>query len=215
MPIPDLQNSSGATFAISYPDGHPSTAEIRRPDSAQDKLRYFASLGWTAQWSDTCHWTTTGHALVVDMEPGRDRQPWIVLASKWPEDSYWEDIEGDGYQYVDEYRSWGVLPGDRKRTIVGKIKAMDSSFQGSILRAFDPNFSFTVARTGSSRGYISSSQGPDLAQIMDWFLDPVTKDFVCYATDGPEYMRRERETGKIVYSKGARKSAAGEIGKFG
>lgn len=31
-------------------------------------------------------WYKTGHVLVIDMEDGRNRQPWFVLASEWPTD---------------------------------------------------------------------------------------------------------------------------------
>lgn len=98
IPLPNLSYSNQQDIlALSYPDGHPSTAEIRQPDSAQEKLRSFADLGWIAQESGG-HWIETGHVLVIDMEPGRDRQPWIVLAERWPEDSESADIEGDEYQ---------------------------------------------------------------------------------------------------------------------
>lgn len=157
--------------------------------------------------------------MVIDVEPGRNHNPWIVLASNWPEDfvSAWD---GDDTVYAptvvqrnDEYEA-GVLPGDRNRTPVGKIKPFNR-VTGPVIRAFGPDFEFNVVRRGSDRGSIRSDRGPGLAHIMAWYQDPISQDQVCFAKDGREYMRFKPSTGAISYCQRATESFAGEDGAFG
>jgi hypothetical protein len=45
-------------------------------DASEDtKLRRFASLGWVIHVRPNGSWSKTGHALVMDMDKGRDRHP--------------------------------------------------------------------------------------------------------------------------------------------
>ena len=70
-------NGSG----LGYGDGSPS---VDADD--EEKLRRFVSLMWiVTSTPEDC--TKTGHALVVDLEPGRRFNPWIVLACEFPNDT--------------------------------------------------------------------------------------------------------------------------------
>ena len=207
--------------AISYPDGHPSEGEITLvPSEDEDKLRRFVSLGWIVE-GDEKVWHKTGHALVVNLEPGRERNPWIVLASTWPNDGQ-DTFDGDYMEFapevVDRDNDWtgGVLPGDKNRTPVGKIIPFNKkNIKGSILPHFGRDFKFNVMRKGSSRGYIPSKRGPGLADVMGWYWDPKADEEVCLTKDGHEYMRFSRETAKISYCKRATESFAGDEGTHG
>lgn len=89
--------------AISYPDGHPSKFDEPRliiKSLEDNRLRRFASLGWVIHVRPNGSWSKTGHALVMDMDEGRNRHPWIVLASHWP--SEFEDAEGNFTTYAEE-----------------------------------------------------------------------------------------------------------------
>ena len=209
--------------AISYPDGHPSEGELKLvPSADEDKLRRFVSLGWIVT-GDEKIWHKTGHALVVDLEPGRERNPWIVLAKKWPNDGE-DTFDGDYMEYAPEAvdRDYdftpGVLPGDKNRTPVGKIvpfKKNKKNIKGSVLPHFGRDFKFNVMRKGSSRGYVQSKRGPGLADVMGWYWDPKAEEEVCLTKDGHEYMRFSRETAKISYCKRATESFAGDEGAHG
>ena len=106
------------------------------------------------------------------MEPGRKRNPWIVLASFWPNDGE-PTWDGECEVYTEEkvHRNDedqpGVLPGYRNRTPVRKI--VNKSVKGSMLRALGLDFEFDVLRRGSARGYVQSHRGPGLALIMNWY----------------------------------------------
>ena len=85
-------------------------------EDVENKLRRFVSLGWIVKGDEEV-WHKTGHALVVELEPGRDRNPWIVLAYEWPndgEETCDDDYMGYAPQVVDQDDEWtaGVLPGD-------------------------------------------------------------------------------------------------------
>ena len=209
--------------AISYPDGHPSEGELKLdPSKDETKLRRFVSLGWIVT-GDEKIWHKTGHALVVDLEPGRERNPWIVLAKQWPNDGE-DTFDGDYMEYApevvdrDDDFTPGVLPGDKNRTPVGKIvpfKKNKKNIKGSILPHFGRDFKFNVMRKGSSRGYVQSKRGPGLADVMGWYWDPKAEQEVCITEDGHEYMRFSRETAKITYCKRATESFAGDEGTHG
>ena len=208
--------------AISYSDGHPSEGELTlNVNTADDeeKLRRWVSLGWILQGTSTNRYHT-GHVLVIDVEEGRNWNPWIVLASKVPtEGESWDGGDIHVPQSVvrdDPETDEGVLPGDYNRTPVGKIKAMSpNSNDTPIIRLFGPDFGFTVVRRGSSRGYLRSGLGPSLGKIMAWYRDLEKNQEVCYLKDGSEYMRFDLATNKISYSKRAMESFAGEQGLFG
>ena len=194
--------------------------EIRLGLSEDDenKLRRFVSLGWIVKGDEEV-WHKTGHALVVELEPGRERNPWIVLAYEWPNDGE-ETCDDDYMEYapevVDQDDEWtaGVLPGDRNRTIVGKIVPFeDEHVEGDLLPHFGRNFKFNVWRKGSSRGYaVPSERGPGLADVMGWYWDPEAEEEVCNTKEGEEYTRFSREMAKISYCKRGRESFAGDEG---
>ena len=87
--LPTAVTNSGA---ISYPDGHPSEPDSEDSSEGNPKevLSRFWPLGYLSYRSSINHFERTGHVLVMDMEPGRERHPWVVLASEWP------DINGEG-----------------------------------------------------------------------------------------------------------------------
>ena len=146
--------------AIDYPDGHSSSGELKLvPSDDENELRRFVSLGDIVK-RDGKNWRKTGHALVVDLEPGRERNPCIVLAKEWDNDG--EDIFDNDYMDFapevvarDDHGTAGVLPRDKNRTPVGKIvpfKKDKKDFKGSIPPHFGPDFKFNVLRKGSSWG---------------------------------------------------------------
>ena len=220
---PKLKYSQTFSEAISYPDGHPSedefTLRVNNNDD-EEELRRYVSLGWVVQGTRD-EFEYTGHALVIDVEEGRNLNPWIVLSSKYPNNGE-PTWTGDYKVYVPEIvdrddpeTDEGVLPGDNNRTPVGKIKAIGAKSTTPIIRLFGPDFQFTIIRRGSARGYIRSNHGPGLARIMEWRLDPDKNQEVCYLKDGREYMRFDLGTRRIMYSKRATESFAGEQGLFG
>ncbi|KAL9603177.1 MAG: hypothetical protein Q9219_001380 [cf. Caloplaca sp. 3 TL-2023] len=210
--------------AISYPDGHPSEQEIVMvvPGETDQKLRRFVSLGYVVQGTSK-NYRLTGHALVADVEKGRNLHPWIVLASTFPNDNMDdhygsetivvpEEVDRDDSEDEDEY---GVLPGDNNRTPVGKIIPIGETTTEPVITLLGLNFNFTVLRRGSSRGYTRSPKGPSLANVMDWYLDPATQDQICFLKGGEEYMRFNPTTLEISYSPQARNVYDGQHGFFG
>lgn len=112
--------------AISYPDGHPSEGELITGvgccDGEEEKLRRFVSIGWVVTGTRD-DYGKTGHSLVIDVQNNRQLNPWIVLASEFPNDSGDLDYNGDDTVYVaqvvtrdDPEKECGVLPGDVNRT---------------------------------------------------------------------------------------------------
>lgn len=87
----DLAYTNGG--AISYAASHPSTSTNPQAPglSSEEKgpLRRLMPLGWVTKINspDGKEWARTGHVLGIDMddEHGRDRHPWFVLASEWPD----------------------------------------------------------------------------------------------------------------------------------
>jgi len=191
--------------AISYADGRPAGLDEQRQQwvkSSEDtKLRRFASLGWVILVRPNGSWSKTGHALVMDMDEGRDRHPWYVLASHWP--SEFEDADGNFTTYAEkkvlrgDFMQPGVLPGGRDRIAIAKLWAND---QGSspipMLRRFGPDFEYEVLGTGGTRSESEESEihGPDLAHVMHWYWDPAAEVEVCFGEDDKEYMRYNLQT---------------------
>lgn len=177
------------------------------------RLRRFCPLGWIAQKRGEHNWDLTGHALVMDMDRGRDRQPWIVLASKWPnwngDDPERFTIEAQQRPRRGDENVHGIFPGDRTRTPIAKLRHIEdknptssqSSKQKStpFLKQFGPNFNFDLSRKGGERYVVSSKRSrdyhPDLARIMGWFWDEGEKEEVCYTETGVEFMRYKPSTG--------------------
>lgn len=209
--------------ALYYADGHPSELDSLNTETEFDnrrRLRRFVSLGWVIQIRNDGSWFKTGHALVLDMENGRDHQPWFVLASHWPVNH--EDEDGSFVRHAatrvvrNDTTQPGILPGGRNRTPVAMVESSDKTVP--VLKQFGPNFEFSVARFGGDRAYDRDvNYGPDLAYVMEWYWDPVGKQEVCFDKNGEEYMRYDRGTKEIVYPRLAEiwKTVEGEIGMFG
>ena len=229
------QNSPGTALryaatdagALYYPDGHPSDlrGSSEYQSSEKTKLRRFASLGWAIHVLPDGSWYKTGHVLVIDMEAGRDRQPWFVLASEWPTD---EDkiIEDNFITYApkevlfNDFSQPGVLPGDRNRTPVARIEPFGEAANAvPVLKQFGPDFIFVARRYGSERIYRTANRtkGPALADVMEWYWDPSNNQEVCYDKHGREYMRYDRATKELWYPNLLllRSSTIGEEGMFG
>ena len=106
--LPITQNNPGIALryavtdagALYYPDGHPPdlSGSSEYQSSEKEKLRRFASLGWVSHVLPDGSWYKTGHVLVIDMEEGRNRHSWFVLASEWPTDDD-KIIEGNFVTY--------------------------------------------------------------------------------------------------------------------
>ncbi|KAL8823370.1 MAG: hypothetical protein Q9191_005917 [Dirinaria sp. TL-2023a] len=227
--LPDLHYAATDSGAISYPDGHPSEFDEPRlivTSLADNKLRRSASLGWVIHVRPDGSWRKTGHVLVMDMDAGRDRHPWFVLASEWPSD--FEDVDGGFTTYAerkvfrDDATQPGVLPsGGKNRTPVAKVyvnQEKDTS-ELPMLKRFGPDFEFELIRLGGTRSYDENDRkyGPDLAHVMEWYWDPATEEEVCFDKRGKEYMRYDRRTKQYTYPEWdhLHRSVVGESALFG
>ena len=210
--------------AIVYADGHPSEDdiaqyEVRFSASEDHALRRFVSLGWIIKVEKDGNWEKTGHCLVMDMDKGRDRRPWIVLASEWPGDGQ-EGIESDESIVAGEQvrrgdpNTKGLLPGDRTRTTVASITTQVHDGR-PLLKQFREGFNFDVLRLGGDRRQRMARMQPDPAHITPWYWDPRTKEEVCYTRNGNEYLRYDPATQKYNRSNLKKMSFDGEIGMFG
>lgn len=223
-----LRYAATDSGAISYPDGHPSEFEesrVRIKSTEDRKLRRFASLGWVIR-VDGNSWARTGHVLVMDMDVGRNRHPWFVLASEWPAE--FEDADGGFTTYAearvdrDDSSQPGVLPNGKNRTPVARIipyhKTPDT-LSIPVLKQFGPNFDFIAERFGGDRSYDGTKVqfGPDLAHVMEWYWDPVTEEEVCFYKNGKEYMRYDRRNKQYTYPnmEDLQRSIVGEMCLFG
>jgi len=195
----DLHYAATGSGAIGYPDERPAgpSEQRRMVNSSEDtKLRRVVSLGWVIHVRPNGSWNKTGHALVMDMDKGRDRHPWLVLASHWP--SEFEDAHGKFTTYAEkqvlrgDITQPGMLPGSRDRIAVAKLWASDQgSSQIPMLKRFGREFEFEVLGVGGTRSDDEESgmYGPDLAYVMHWYWDPAAEEEVCFDEDGEEYMR--------------------------
>ena len=180
-------------------------------DPNQDgKLRRFWPLGWIAYKHSEDTWERTGHVLIMDMDTdhNRDRDPWLILASKWPD----SNADGDTDEMTirakqsarhDDSEIRGIFPGDSRRTPIAKIVRIGPVPLGQkvpLLKQFSSSFQFGLYREGGDRDLISSRKfsdfHPDLAHVMGWYWDDIAKEEVCYAENGKEFMRRNPATGK-------------------
>ena len=73
-------------------------------------------------------WHRTGHVLVVDLDEGRERQPWIVLAAEWPVEKgeahkYYRGYKHQAERIVPRDAEWvkDILPGGKERVTVAKL----------------------------------------------------------------------------------------------
>lgn len=233
--LPTNQKSPGTALryaatdagALYYPDGHPSDmrGSSEYQSSEKEKLRRFASLGWVIHVLPDGSWYKTGHVLVIDMELGRNRQPWFVLASEWPTDDD-KIIEDNLITYApkevpfNDFSQPGVLPGDNNQTPVARIEPFSHAASiVPVLKQFGPDFNFVAHRYGSERIYrtIDRTKGPALADVMEWYWDPSNKQEVCYDKNGREYMRYDPASKNLWYPNLLllRSSTIGEEGMFG
>ncbi|MCJ1336730.1 hypothetical protein MMC09_002008 [Bachmanniomyces sp. S44760] len=187
--------------AIAYSDGHPSEADqlITFRSKEDQKLRRLMPLGWLVRaFSERLdNWERTGHALVMDMDEGRQRHPWIVLASSWSDDR--EGCENETVYAQEEVQAGdpnvhGILPDTTQRTPVGRLlHGRDENRNKPLLLSFGRDFTFGIERLGGRKAGTSSARdtgkGPSLAKIMDWYDDAKKGQLVCYDSSGKEYMR--------------------------
>lgn len=227
--------------AISYPDGHPSatwdaTYLLRSSSSSRDpmrtrfkaedddKLRRFAALGWVIMQNEEGAWQKTGHVMVIDMDDRdvRHRQPWFILASEWPADG--EDLGDDTFtirapENVERNDSTqaGVFPGDNNRTPICRIVPHDrAETRGEIiLSELGEDFNFAPERKGGHRNWRTTNKGPALARVMNWYLDPVTQEQVCYGKQGREWTRYDPRSREYYFPDLDFDALEGEVGLFG
>ena len=207
----DFAQAGGA--AIAHEDGHPSKSDqlITFCPNEDLKLRHMMPLGWVVRITDeeTRTWERTGHALVMDMDEGRDRHPWIVLAEYWPDDPIEDEerfIHAD--QEVDDENpdTPGILPGNTYRTPLarlqhyGESKTMNKNVP--VLLSLGPEYEFHAERTGGQRAKgkgKGKEQDQPLAKIMDWYDDKERDELVCYDRRGKEYMRYNKKSKRYRY----------------
>ena len=196
--------------AISYPDGHPSEGDqmysVKAPND--HKLRRFMTLGWVIEVrnNDSRDWERTGHVLVMDMDEGRNRHPWFVLASQWPDERD-VPLNDDFTIYAEKHvkrndpNVYGVFLEDRNRTPIARLRyPASTAASGPMLLQFGPDFEFDVTRVGGeTRRGLRTESGPELANIMHWYKDESKDEEVCYSPDGKEYMRYDRKTKQYSY----------------
>ncbi|KAL8792547.1 MAG: hypothetical protein Q9195_004846 [Heterodermia aff. obscurata] len=214
--------------AISYPDCHPSEADAEGSSEGRPKevLSRFWPLGYLSYRRSAGYFERTGHVLVMDMERGRDHHPWIVLASEW------RDINGDGDDGLGFFHApsrveldtpgvHGIFPGDTRRTPVAKLvhKGDHSASELPFLKQLGPDLLIDLWRKGGVRPYERTtrfrSYHPDLARIMSWYWDAVTREEVCYDEDGQEYSRYNTISGKFRTLNPDAVSLEGSIAMFG
>lgn len=207
---------------IAYPDGHPSIEYVGKElgsdeRTEKDKLHRCVALGMVHEDDGQGHSLgNTGFVLVMDMEKGRDRHPWLVLASEWPADE--ELPDGDLTFYApatvardDEYQE-GVFPGDTNRTPICKIMPLGLERNGPVLKQFGRGFCFKPLRLGGHRRTRLSQCGPDLAHVMQWHRGLESEEDVCYYRDGGEYMRYKPASEEFRFPALDRTDFAGEQG---
>ena len=175
---------------------------IERQTSASEELKalfQFRGLGWVVRLKEEeKDWEYTGHALVIDLDEKRNLHPWLVLSS---EVSTKDDLKITLPKevLVDDITQTGVLPGDRNRTPVAKILPINND-KGNrpVLLQLGQDFSFKLAYGEENAAWqeAKSLHGPPLSRILVPYHDPVTGEDVCYAQDGKEILRCNRQLGR-------------------
>lgn len=198
----DLDWADDGASAVSYAEGHPSEGEVRLISPKDGILRRFWEVGYILMNIGT-GWVKTGHVLVLDVEKGRDRHPWIMLAKTWETD---ED-EPKTITVPDRVRrgdrsAFGVFPGNQNRTTIAKLVPIEDSRAKPtpLLKQMGSNFTFRLQRSGkaTTREEARSKYGPDLAQAMTWFKRPSGEE-VCFDKQRNEYMTCDPVTGTYSY----------------
>ncbi|KAI4283341.1 MAG: hypothetical protein L6R38_002226 [Xanthoria sp. 2 TBL-2021] len=168
-------------------------------------LRRFKEVG-SILMEDMNGWNRTGHVLVIDMDKGRNRQPWIILASAWEvDDGYSSDtVRAPLTVSRNDTRAFGVFPRHNERTTIARINAQPGKSNTStpLLLQFGPNFSFDLDECGTN-DTTETSKGPELARVMPWVRRRDRSDCqeMCYLDDdGMEvYMRYDARDQKVSY----------------
>lgn len=213
--------------AVCYPDGHlpnsngrsnnGSTIESAQVTDEHTRLRRVWPLGWIATYHGDDYWIKTGHVLVINMDRGRDRHPWIILAESWLDHNGeggddgdvvedWDDAndEGDIGRLIIRAKKnakkgvdgvYGVLPGDDARTPIAKFAHVkhDENDQRPFVKQFGVGFEFELLHPGGIGAGVQTTSfkayHPDLVRVMGWYWDKDSKEEVCYDESGIEYMR--------------------------
>ncbi|KAL8950108.1 MAG: hypothetical protein Q9222_003835 [Ikaeria aurantiellina] len=158
-------------MAVSYAEGHPPEGQLHLVSPQDNVLRRFWEVGLIMKkWRGW--WIRTGHVLVIDVEKGRERHPWIILASEWETD---EDeprtMKPPQRAQEDDNMELGILPGDKIRTTIARLIPYQSGPESiPLLQQFGPGFHFGLQGAGKSRSETGNELpwGPDLAYILPW-----------------------------------------------
>ncbi|KAL9036611.1 MAG: hypothetical protein Q9180_004206 [Flavoplaca navasiana] len=192
---PAHERVSTGMLAVGY-HHHPSTGPTQTASGDDGKLRRFKEVG-SILAEDLHGWNRTGHVLVIDMDEGRNRHPWIILASAWQvEDEYSsETVRAPKNVGRNNTRTSGIFLGHSNRTTIGRLTAISSKPNPTpLLLQFGPSFNFRLDEFGY-RYQKGMSFGPQLAHVMPWVKQLGWRDWrqVCYVdNDGKqEYMRYE------------------------
>lgn len=171
-------------------------------------------------------WRKTGHVLVMDMDDRdvRHRQPWLVLACKWPAD-YGDETPDDSSTVTAEEllarnnRSEpGVFPGDNNRTPICCIEPLETgptSTDIPVLKQLGPDFCFAPRRDGGPRPVQVKGLGQDIPRVTNWYWDDARKLEVCYQEDGSECMWYDASEEEYGYPGFERTSILGAQAIFG
>ncbi|KAL8883991.1 MAG: hypothetical protein Q9215_007868 [Flavoplaca cf. flavocitrina] len=189
-------------LAVEYQDRHAVTgAQYGSKDDGV--LRQFKEVGCILA-NGLNGWDKTGHVLVIDMGPGRNRHPWIILAEQWDED--------DGYLFhqvkvpksigKNSPGAKGVFPGNSDRTTIARlIPKPGTPSPTPFLLQFGSDFQFGLDDRGTSA--VHRSKGPELARVMPWVwrLDETGLQQRCYSDDFGirDYLLYDAETGVFIY----------------
>lgn len=171
--------------------------------------------------------------MVMDMDPGRLRQPWFVMASEWPTDDGEIAKEGDEDEMdIEEMYTWyadkrvlrdnpqqqyGIFPGDKNRTPICEIQPLEASTdERPVLQRLGPFCDFKPVRQGSRTHAMKPSRwGPDLPRPMIFLRDRTKEHDVCFDANGEEYMCYDVKQSVYHYPNVGPTSSAGEQGMFG
>lgn len=180
---------------------HPLTGPTQTRSGDDGTLRRFKEVG-SVLAEDLHGWNRTGHVLVIDMDEGRNRHPWIILASAWQVENEYssETVRAPKNVSRNYTRTGGIFLGHRNRTTIGRLTAISpNSTPTPLLLQFGPNFNFCLDEFGY-RHQEGMSFGPQLAHVMPWVKKLGWHDWqqVCYVdNDGKkEYMRYEAKEQK-------------------
>ncbi|CAO1606090.1 hypothetical protein XANCAGTX0491_009588 [Xanthoria calcicola] len=162
--VPDL-------WRFKYHHRHDDAATTQSGTSDDGVLRRFEEVGHLLI-NGLDGWVRTGHVLVLDMDTGRNRQPWIIPASEWEVEVGYESETVSAPRKIarkNKTRALGIFPRHGDRTTIARIHAQsgESNPLTPLLLQFGPDFNFRVEEYGYSNEK-GTSQGPELARVMPW-----------------------------------------------